>query len=751
MKSILRKYSKILVSVLLLTGINITELKAQAQLTNLPTLYITTAGGADVVSKEDYLPGALKVVGSAGTPGLYDGPIEIRGRGNSTWGLPKKPYRIKLTTKYNLLGLPANENKWVLLANYQDNTLIRNCLAFELGRFVGFAFTPAFQLVDVYLNGSYKGNYLLTDQVERGNNRVSVDKLDAVDTTEPKISGGYLLQAEMYADQEPINFRTGQGMAMAIKYPDDKDINSQQINYIKNYFNSYESKLFSAQALDPVLGYRPMNDRTSQVNWYIATELTGNPDSYLSIYMTKLRNDPKIYFGPMWDYDAAFGNYSNYLGNTTYKRMSSEAYGRGFAQQMLLDPEFRAAIKVRWNELKAAGIAAHLDNKIVALASQVSASQVQNKTVWGYSNPENLPNFGSKPYQDFITELRAYVKNRIAYLDQQFNDQIRTDMYYKLLNRTVPKVIDLNNTGLLAVSQSESASPLSQQWLFLPVDVAGVRYYRIQNRLSSQYLTAPSLLNEQLKLTSDPQVDAQLWKPVGTDNNVYYGFTNKYSNRSIQNPNGDNVTQSSQIVADQPQIQWTLVPFEPVSGPLPVTIFGLEAKSQESSVRLSWNVSENIDGEKFIIQRTSDPSTTQPDSIGVVRLHDANDASYQFDDVSPSPGINYYRLKIVDLDGSFAYSRYVKVDYSILQDITIFPQPAAGSVNIAFKSQFENPVGEIQVINLLGQKISTIPMTVRKGYNEFKLTTKNYPPGMYEVRFFVNSQISTKKMLILAE
>ncbi|HPN47773.1 MAG TPA: CotH kinase family protein, partial [Bacteroidales bacterium] len=102
-------------------------LMAQEQLTNLPTLYITTdstyANGTKVpIQKEVYFSGSLRVVAGSETPGKYDSTIQIRGRGNSTWNLAKKPYRIKLDKKTRLLGMTAKENDWVLLANHADKT-----------------------------------------------------------------------------------------------------------------------------------------------------------------------------------------------------------------------------------------------------------------------------------------------------------------------------------------------------------------------------------------------------------------------------------------------------------------------------------------------------------------------------------------------------------------------------------------------------------------------------------------------------
>jgi hypothetical protein len=101
-----------------------------ATFTGLPIMYITSE--APIVSEEDYVNGTLKIDGNlVFTDGLYNGNIQIRGRGHSTWYQPKKPYKIKLASKSSILGMPADK-EWALLANYLDKSLMRNDVAYEL-------------------------------------------------------------------------------------------------------------------------------------------------------------------------------------------------------------------------------------------------------------------------------------------------------------------------------------------------------------------------------------------------------------------------------------------------------------------------------------------------------------------------------------------------------------------------------------------------------------------------------------------
>ena len=111
---------------------------------------------------------------------LYDGLIEIEGRGNSTWNFPKKPYNIDLINEFgeenskSLLGMPADA-EWCLIANYSDKSLLRIPLAYFLAGMIGMEYTPRLRFAEVYLNGNYEGLYCLCEKIKRANNRRSSD------------------------------------------------------------------------------------------------------------------------------------------------------------------------------------------------------------------------------------------------------------------------------------------------------------------------------------------------------------------------------------------------------------------------------------------------------------------------------------------------------------------------------------------------------------------------------------------------
>ncbi len=399
---------------------------------SLPVLRINS--DAPVVSGEQYVKANLQILGNGITEGLWnsylDGKkIEIRLRGNSTEALPKKPYRIKFPEKYSPLGLNhAKEKSWVLLANDADKTLLRNAVAFKAGRILNDnpakkRFVPATLFVDLYMNGQYQGNYHFTDQVEVGSGRVDIESLKASDGDNPlKITGGYLLEIDGFGESEPLFFKTlHKNLTVTVKYPEDDNYDVSQFNYIKDYFgNQAEAALFAPDFSNPTTGWRRFFDETTLVDYYIISELTGNPDSWWSTYVFKHRNDPLLYFGPIWDFDIAFNN-DQRLGDATYKLMAYNAFDpKVWIQQFLNDDGFKKAVKQRWNakrsELKT------LVDYVDQMVSQINLSQEANFKRWNIQI-QSLGHGGTPPqnYAQGISTLKKYLNARYDYINTTFN------------------------------------------------------------------------------------------------------------------------------------------------------------------------------------------------------------------------------------------------------------------------------------------------------------------------------------------
>lgn len=130
--------------------------------TGIPRIVIVTGNHRDIKDKETEIPAKLQIWGENG-PESEIMNLTIRGRGNSTWNYPKKPYAIKFSEKQAFLGMPKAK-KWVMLANYRDRTLIRNAVAFEIARQTTLSWTPLGRFADVILNNKFIGNYYICEK-----------------------------------------------------------------------------------------------------------------------------------------------------------------------------------------------------------------------------------------------------------------------------------------------------------------------------------------------------------------------------------------------------------------------------------------------------------------------------------------------------------------------------------------------------------------------------------------------------------
>ena len=267
------------------------------QLTNLPTVVIHTKDNEAPYDKEHEIDCFISIISNNGQTILSDSAT-IRERGNASRNFPKKPYRIKFDKKHQVLGSPANAKKWTLINNYGDKTLMRNQLAFELSRRFGMPYTPFCAYVDVVLNGDYKGSYQLCDQIEVRKNRVNITEMTPRDNSGEALTGGYLFEVDAYAGDEPFQavFQSSYGTPVTIKSPDEDSITAQQKNYIRTHYCQMESN------------WKQYLDLNTFLRHFLVGEVSGNTDTYWSVYMYKHRSNDTLYVGPCWDFDLAFDN-----------------------------------------------------------------------------------------------------------------------------------------------------------------------------------------------------------------------------------------------------------------------------------------------------------------------------------------------------------------------------------------------------------------------------------------------------------
>lgn len=387
--------------------------------TGLPLVYVYTENEAPIENKDDYLAGSLKIYSNVEGGETLNVPMTIKGRGNSTWMMPKKPYRIKLGSAASVLGMPSDKD-WVLLANYADKTLMRTSLAFGLGYEMNFAWTPRMLHVDLVVNGVYQGNYLIGEHVKVDKDRVNIKELDEDDTEQPKINGGYFLELDNYRDG--VHFLLNSGLPIVFKSPDEP--NDQQYGFIKDYMQRTEDAINASNFTDPEEGYAKYLDRETFIEYYWVQEIFKNLDAQdgSSIYYYKDR-DKKLNMGPLWDFDVSAGNVgvNNAEDPTGFYIRESKWFKRLFE-----DPDFRNAANARWATLKA-GLLANLPNVIDSYATQLDVSQRENFHKWDILNKIVYPSplkFGS--YKGEVDYLKTWLQTRIAWIDAHVEQPVLT-------------------------------------------------------------------------------------------------------------------------------------------------------------------------------------------------------------------------------------------------------------------------------------------------------------------------------------
>jgi hypothetical protein len=389
--------------------------------TDLPVMQITTDGGAPIANTTDYVTGSVSIVpGTAAADKPYTGTMQIRGHGNTTWLMPKKPYKLKLDSKAPLLGM-ASGKTWVLLANYDDKSLLRNLAALETGRRVGMAWTSNSRYVELFLNGQYEGNYQLTEEIKIDKNRVNITEMDPTDVSGDAVTGGYLLEADTSNQPDDILFNIA-GIIFDLHDPDPAA--PEQLSYIQNYLGQTNTVLYSDSFTDPVDGYTQYLDSESFIDWYLVNELFKNNDAifWSSCWMYKDRGG-KLFMGPVWDFDEAAGNI-NYNGNNDptgwWLRSNPFTYPQ-WTKRLFDDPAFAAAVAARWKVLKVKQFDT-LPEYINTAASGLQQSQQNNFQRWPILGEFVTPNAEvAGSYQGEVNYLNSWLTQRIAWMDSQLD------------------------------------------------------------------------------------------------------------------------------------------------------------------------------------------------------------------------------------------------------------------------------------------------------------------------------------------
>jgi hypothetical protein len=370
----------------------------------------------------------------------YDGRIGIEIRGASSQSFPKKSYAFETrddtgaARNVSLLGIPA-ENEWILYAPYTDKSMLRDVLTYDITRRMGH-YASRVRFCEVVLNGQYQGVYVLMEKIKRDKARVNVARLAPEDSTGDALTGGYILKIDKSVGPEvggwtspypPLipNYR------IFYQYHDPKpsELTPVQKAYIEDFITDFERVMNSSTFNDPVNGYARFIDVPSFVDFFLVNEIGRNVDGYrISTFFHKDRDSRggKLFAGPVWDFNLAFGNADYYGGSNRGGYQIDFAIPTDGAQvpawwsKLVRDSTFAAALNARWQVLRAGVL--HTDSLFHAIDTTVALlgeAQGRNYSRWPILGTYVWPNaFVGVSYTSEIDYLKTWMLERFAWLDE---------------------------------------------------------------------------------------------------------------------------------------------------------------------------------------------------------------------------------------------------------------------------------------------------------------------------------------------
>lgn len=396
----------------------------------------------------------------------------IRGRGNSTWGTSKNPYKVKLKKKASLLGMDANKH-WGLIANYYDYSLLRNKYTYWLGAKMGMEFTPKCVFVDVVMNGSYLGSYCLSELVRVDETRVNIDDLeDTPEVTDGEaLTGGYLINLD--ASKNAALIETDRGNRYTVESPDfNENFVEAQYNYIKDYLNKTEDAIYSDNLCDSDgKPYSDYIDIDAMIDYYIVQATSDNSDAFGtgSTYLYKKRSG-KLFWGPLWDFDYVAWWATRFNEDIEFYGYGLENYP-WFREIFENDSVFREKFISRMKEFdEVIRQSAQGGGQVDAYAKEVYLSQYANHLICPSMADEYIDESEDNFVVSYDNEIARFKKALIAKADWQDNNT--SSILSENSNKVFEFVVDGKTIGTLNSESVNSYdfyidSPTKKNYVFV--------------------------------------------------------------------------------------------------------------------------------------------------------------------------------------------------------------------------------------------------------------------------------------------
>ena len=395
--------------------------------TGLPVVYVDTPDSVAITSKEVWTENAkISLKGAKDSSWDFDEvATSIRGRGNTTWGYPKKPYALKLGKKQKIMGMPKHK-RWVLIANYLDDSFMRNEMAFYLSKIFELDYTVRGKFVDFVLNGEYRGLYWLGEAIKPDENRVNInDGSESMTDDEDK---DYLIEMDKYFD-EPVEFKSSiRNMPYMIKNDDYMYVTNAmneieltsggeaRLNRLKAKITNLETLLYpdftsgmsTSNCSAPDESYAEIIDIDSWAKFWFVNEIMDNGElgHPKSCYFTFDSTNNIFKAGPVWDFDWAA------LSQASSCRLKDTIYYNA----LFKSPAFKNRTKQLWSEYYSN---IDIDSQIESMRREISLAAEYDAKVWKVNHHPYGPKFADfNGHVDFLNEI---LLKKLAVVNNEVN------------------------------------------------------------------------------------------------------------------------------------------------------------------------------------------------------------------------------------------------------------------------------------------------------------------------------------------
>ena len=404
---------------------SVTSSVAAVAYTGLPVLYVNTPKGVEITSKEEWTKKATLTLANTGNPkwDFKNDTTSIRGRGNSTWLADKKPYALKLNKKNGIMGMPKHK-RWVLIANYYDNSFLKNHMAFYLSETLDMDYTVRGKFVDLVFNGVYRGLYWLGEAIKPDENRVNID--DGSEEMTADDDKDFLIEMDNHFDEIVKFWSPIRNMPYMVKN-DDYMLNEEEdaisndgqarLDRFHAKIEKLEKLLYPNFAEGTSIENRPAPDESytkiidveSWAKFWLINEIMDNTElrEPKSAYFTYDNKNDLFKAGPVWDFDAGAST------DDAPVQLDTTIY----FDALFKSPLFIAATEKVWNEYKEK---IKIDSVITAMRNVLDVAAKVDSLRWGIHL--DISNVERSNYGAYVDFLKTSLNNKIATVGTYVND-----------------------------------------------------------------------------------------------------------------------------------------------------------------------------------------------------------------------------------------------------------------------------------------------------------------------------------------